>query len=371
MRNDDDAKWTRAEIFRAFLGDVRGRVERDLETFFEKQTRSGREAGALEFTRTLVASRALALRGGKRVRPAFVAIGYRIAREASGADGSELSPIAPAFVAFELLQTYLLAHDDWMDGDAERRGGPSLHAALAAEIGDGRDGEVLSVLAGDWLHAASYAALSACDVPAAARGCAVEQFAAVGRSVVRGQVEDVRRAPRTRQAVEALHRAKTGSYTIEGPLFVGLALGGIDPMSRNDEALACAVWSYADPLGLAFQLKDDLLGAFGDPAATGKPAGADLRIGKPSAVTIALWERATGEVRDILGRVLGGGAPLTDAELARVHDEAERRGVRAELAHRLDELLRACHSAVGSWSFSARSSLLLSEAARAMVERNR
>ena len=113
-------------------------------------------------------------------------------------------------------------------------------------------------------------------------------FARVQREVIIGQLIDLRGAPASAEQVESMHDLKTGSYTVRGPLAIGAILAGASAEQR------AALDRFAAPLGVAFQLRDDLLGTFGDPRATGKPAGNDVRRGKRTALVAALAEDAGG-----------------------------------------------------------------------------
>ncbi|MCK2220311.1 polyprenyl synthetase family protein [Actinomadura sp. ATCC 31491] len=231
---------------------------------------------------------AFARDGGKRLRPAFVYWGHR----AAGGTGEHLEPVLNAACAVELVHVAALLLDDVMDEAAERRGRPAAHVALAAEHrraglrGEpGRYGEsqasLLALLALAWADAALLGAgphlADALDVLTRLR---VE--------VTAGQQLDLAAtaaggADTARTRTIALY--KSAKYTIERPLHLGHAVAGGDPAARR------ALSAYALPLGEAFQLRDDVLGVFGDPGRTGKPAG-DLRQGKPNHLVAVARERS-------------------------------------------------------------------------------
>lgn len=233
----------------------------------------------------------LTRRGGKRMRAAMLALGYQ------AAGGKRRDAVMPAMLALELLQTYFLIHDDWMDGDTDRRGGPTVHMALGQRFNDAGQGDRAAILAGDWANALAHATLLECDVPPAALLQAVKCFAEMHRDVVIGQTLDVLPPPVRRATaadIERVYALKTGAYTVAGPVVVGAALAGHTALSELAYALA--------PIGVAFQLRDDWLGAFGDPAKTGKPRGSDLREGKRTPLLCMLGDVDTALTERVAAR---------------------------------------------------------------------
>lgn len=206
--------------------------------------------------------------GGKRIRPAFCIAGYL----AAGGDEAEPGIVAAA-AALEMLHVSLLVHDDILDDSAQRRGLPTVHARHTALHHDQgwqgesrRFGEGVGILAGDL--AMSYAEQLMSAAPAAAAA----PWHQLCSEVLIGQYMDLAAAAEfsADPAVSRLiARIKSGRYTIHRPLVVGAAAAG-----RGD--LAAAFAEYGEAVGEAFQLRDDLLDAFGDSADTGKPAGGDF-----------------------------------------------------------------------------------------------
>jgi geranylgeranyl diphosphate synthase, type I len=244
--------------------------------------------------------RRLVLSGGKRLRPAFCTWGY----VAAGGDGSD-QLVVDAGAALELMHAFALFHDDVMDDAATRRGEPTTHALAAAEhaaagwSGESRRfGDGVAILVGDLAFV--YAdELMAAAPPAAWRiwnelriELNVGQYLDILGSVQR--VRDVTKA-------ERICRYKSGKYTIERPLHLGAVLAAPD---RAHELLP-ALSAYGLPLGDAFQMRDDVMGAFGDAGLTGKPVGGDLVEGKPTpllARAVADASPAQLEVLDLVGR---------------------------------------------------------------------
>jgi geranylgeranyl diphosphate synthase type I len=160
--------------------------------------------------------------------------------------------------------------------------------------------------------------------------------------------------------IEAMHALKTASYSTRGPVVMGARLAGAP------EAQVATLAAFADPLGVAFQLRDDLLGTFGDPAETGKPAGNDLREGKHTAVVVeALLDPGTAEA---VGRVLGR-RDASDGDVRAAVEILESRGVRARVEGRIAELANASRAALERASLAPEGRVLLERAIGALTER--
>ena len=251
--------------------------------------------------------------GGKRLRPAFCFWGW------IGAGAEDCDEVVAAAASLELLHACALIHDDVMDGSDRRRGRPSVHrqfSALHRGAGwdaDGRAfGEAAAILVGDLCLAWSDEMLRGSGLPAGALARAAPVYDAMRTELMAGQYLDVQAQVAGDASVERalrVARYKTAKYTVERPLLLGAALGDAPP------ALARAYSGYGIPLGEAFQLRDDLLGVFGDPAATGKPAGDDLREGKRTVLIAATLDRATPAQAALLRRHLGDPA-LDEATVA-------------------------------------------------------
>jgi geranylgeranyl diphosphate synthase type I len=291
---------------------LRNRVDATLADFLATQART--LTSVSPDCHELVESVVGLMRGGKRLRPAFCYWGWR------GAGGDIGQPIVTAAAALELFQAAALIHDDLMDGSDTRRGMPAVHRRFAGLHRAGgwqgdSDGFGLAgaVLAGD-------ICLVWTDELFASSGLTVQQLAS-GRvmfnrmrtELLGGQYLDVlsQAAPegdpqaaidRARQVI----RFKSAKYTVEHPLLIGASLAGADPRLM-------AVYSeYGLALGEAFQLRDDVLGVFGDPEQTGKPAGDDLREGKRTVLVGLTLQGADPAQTDAVRRLLGN--PRLDAE---------------------------------------------------------
>jgi geranylgeranyl diphosphate synthase type I len=261
------------------------------------------------------------LSGGKRLRPVLLAWGYRAGgREVDGA-------AVRAAAALELLHTFALIQDDVMDQSTTRRGRPASHVVLAAaaEIAPERFGPSGAMLLGDLALIWADELLGACGVPPERLARGLEVYNSLRTEVTMGQYLDVLAAHSHRVTEEqalTVNRYKTASYTVQRPIQLGMALAGAPA------ELVRSVSDYAIPAGVAFQLRDDVLGAFGDPEVTGKPSGQDLLERKPTwlwARTLRLCpevERTTGvaALRDLMVR--SGALADAEAKIATLAGEA-------------------------------------------------
>lgn len=279
----------------------------------------------LDYLRDLVRA------GGKRLRPAFCYWAF----VGAGGDPASTS-VVDAGAALELLHTFALIHDDVMDGSATRRGRAAVHAHFERRHeaerlrGEGRRfGEGVAILVGDLAFVYADQLLSGAS-PQAWR-----IFDELRLEVNVGQYLDLMataRADHSGTTASRIARYKSAKYTVERPLHLGAALAGAlghlqEPLSR-----------FGVPLGDAFQLRDDLLGAFGDAAAIGKPVGDDLREGKPTALIAIAKERGDVDQVEMLLQRLGR-RDLTESDVADVRAILVETGARDEVERRVKELV--------------------------------
>ena len=293
----------------------------------------------------------LVLMGGKRLRPAFFHWAH------VGAGGEPFAPEAVnAAAAIEMLHAFALAHDDIMDASASRRGNPTVHVRFAdlhrreAWRGDpDRWGEAVAILVGDLAHVCADHLLAETSPEIA------EIWDELRLEVNVGQYLDVLAAAKG-EADEATARRileyKTGRYSVQRPLHLGAAVAG-----RHAE-LEDQLTAYGRPVGVAFQQRDDILGAFGDSEITGKPVGDDLREGKPTPLLATARRLATSaqaevlaragdlemsedELNELQGAMLATGAvDVIEAEIAQLTGEAVAALDRMTLAGDAGEALR-------------------------------
>jgi geranylgeranyl diphosphate synthase type I len=342
------------DTFGRFVARVRSEVDAYLASWLAARIEEARARGP-DVGLVADAMRSLVMRGGKRMRAVLLSAAYL------GCSGAErTAAVAGAGAALELLQAYLLAHDDWMDGDDTRRGGPSVPAMMRASLPDHSD--AASVLAGDLAAAWAQQALLEVDLPPARVVLAARELARMQDAVVSGQLLDVRSRSRSLREVEALYMLKTASYSGRGPLVMGARLAGAP------EAQVAALAAVGEPLGVAFQLRDDLLGAFGDPRATGKPGGGDLRRGKRTALVLEAMgdPRAAGALARVLGR-----ADASDVEMASAIEALEASGARERVEARIRALEQDAREALGRADLSHEGQTVLATSIAALARRER
>lgn len=318
------------ENFETLLSNVRVRLDERLAEWLGPRVGAAAQISA-EVGVAADAVRQLALRGGKRMRAALVAVGYETIAGRGDRSAEPWSVCEPAMMAVELLQTYLLIHDDWMDDDDVRRGGPAVHVLLRERLGSRTLGDAAAILAGDL--ASGYAQEALLETAAAPERAlrASRAFARIQVEVVTGQLAEMSAAarPGAQPSVETIHALKTASYTVTGPLLLGASLAGADDVQ-------CAqLERFGRPLGIAFQLRDDLLGVFGDPSATGKPVWNDIRQGKRTALVAELRGDARAEA--LLARALGV-ADAKNEDVEAVVRAMEASGARGRVEARVREL---------------------------------
>jgi geranylgeranyl diphosphate synthase type I len=246
--------------------------------------------------------------GGKRFRPAFCYWGY----VAAAGEPADEAAVLRAAGSLDLLHVSALAHDDVMDGSATRRGGPASHVVFAgAHSGAGwrGDSEVFgragAILLGDLLLMWSAEMWGSCGLGAEALERARPYLDLVRTEVTVGQYLDIVAQAAVTDPSSALDRAgrvleyKSARYTVTRPSQLGAALGG------GSSDLIEGLGRYGSPLGRAFQLRDDILGLYGDESITGKPAGDDLREGKRTLLVAHAMGLATSAAADRLDALLG------------------------------------------------------------------
>ncbi len=261
--------------------------------------------------------RALVLAGGKRIRPSFAWWGWR----AAGGEvrGGAAEATVRALVSLELLQCCALVHDDVMDRSGTRRGRPTAHEAFAARhrrsrwSGSARHyGDCTAILVGDLALAWADDALVTAGLPAAALQRAWRPWQEMRTETMAGQHLDLLATACREGSLEGALRVaalKTAAYTVERPLHLGAALAGAPA-----DVVDC-LRVFGRDIGVAFQLRDDLIGMFGDSTVTGKPVGEDLREGKRTPLMAIAIARATAAGDHAGARMLLrclSGVPVTD-----------------------------------------------------------
>ncbi|MEU5583427.1 polyprenyl synthetase family protein [Streptomyces huasconensis] len=320
------------------LGELRRQVDAALEQFLgvkAQQARSDRlPTVPLEVVRDFVFA------GGKRVRPLMCVLGWYAA-----CGQGDVSRVITAAASLELFHAFALIHDDLMDHSETRRGRPSVHLSLAAGHRDSDFGESAAILLGDLALAWSLEMYNGAGLEPGQLLAGLSVMDAMRTAVVYGQYMDLDVTPHLTDDVDralAVICYKTAKYTVEHPLHLGAALAGAGPEVRS------VLSAYALPLGEAFQLRDDLLGVFGDPTATGKPALDDLREGKRT-VLLALAVRHSDASQLATLRALVGNRYLDEEGAESLREVLAATGARARteqlIQDQRDAALRALNGA--------------------------
>lgn len=258
--------------------------------------------------------------GGKRLRPAFCWWGYAAVAEPSDPDA-----LVRAAASLDLLHVSALVHDDVMDASDTRRGLAAAHRQFEAWHADGgllgdaqAFGRAGAILLGDLLLVWSMEMFTGCGLPADAVARATPLLDTMRTEVISGQFLDVFAQAEPIGAVDLMTLVpqvvefKTSRYTVIRPLQLGAALAG------GSDAALLALGAYGSPLGRAFQFRDDVLGVFGEPEVTGKPAGDDLREGKRTVLVAHALELASDTAKERLAGLLGNAElDATDVATAR------------------------------------------------------
>ncbi|HLM04829.1 MAG TPA: polyprenyl synthetase family protein [Blastococcus sp.] len=327
---------------------VRAAVADALGEFLDRQrsTLAGMDAGLAPVVDEVCALAS----GGKRLRPLFAYWAWRGARAEGPGAGEDDAAVLRAVAALELVHASALVHDDVMDGALTRRGRPATHVGFAGRHADGAlsgDGGMFgtgaAILVGDLALVWSDELLRCSGISEAALSRARAVWDTMRTEVTAGQYLDLLRAAGGLPGPEGaltVARYKSAGYTVQRPLQLGAAIAGAGPRVVE----ACTAIGL--PLGEAFQLRDDVLGVFGDPRVTGKSADDDLREGKQTLL-VALAEEATDDAgRALLGRLLGN--PDADhADFDALRALIERTGARGLVERRITEQTELARRAIG------------------------
>jgi len=282
-----------------FLENYAKRANPLLRDFFrEQRTRFSSESEMLERIEEFC------LRGGKRLRPALVYLGYRLL------GGKDSDDIVKTSLVVELIHSFLLIHDDVMDESFLRRGKPTLHKRYEDECkkcyqkynNHARLGESLAVLAGDLSHCLALNLLHSAPFPSDRKMRVLDKLHQAIQATIFGQELDLRleaKGMSKPKDILRMYRLKTAQYTFECPLQVGVILTG---GSNKDLEL---ISSFSIPLGIAFQIQDDILGLFGDKEVTGKSVDNDIRQGKQTLLIAKALENGREKERKTIQEALG------------------------------------------------------------------
>ena len=333
------------ETYTPSLDELRNLVEGELDEFLRARAGTLPEASPMiEEISALIGA------GGKRIRPAFCYWGFRAAR------GAHCDAIVRAAASLELLHTFAIVHDDIMDGSDERRGVATVHVrhgvGVAILVGD-----LALVLADELFMTAGF------DAATTLRGFG--SYSVMREEVISGQHMDVVAANRIDVSEEHARRIavlKSGRYSIEKPLVIGAALAGAP------DGFGEGLSRFGDPLGEAFQMRDDILGTFGDRVSVGKPVDSDIREGKRH-VLYAKTRALLGDGDRSRFEELWGAADLTTEEVDTLRGLIDSSGARAEIESEIDHRWSEARSVLEKTDISPDAHSALEDLGRQAVRR--
>ena len=341
------------------ISDIVGPIDQRLGEAIQEEQKLWEEVDS-SLTDPFVSLEELVFSGGKRLRPAF----FYWAHVGSGGNpnSSDATDIA---AAIEMLHAFALAHDDVMDRSESRRGEPSiwqrfsnLHDSNRWHGNSVHFGEAVAILVGDLAH------VLADKLMAHTSPTVTKLWEDLRLEVNIGQYLDVLSGAKGKfdhSAARKILEYKTGRYSVQRPLQLGAALAG------RYEELGKVFTSFGQPVGVVFQLRDDLLGVFGNSEMTGKPTGDDLREGKPTPLMAEAFARASQQQRIILEQI-GSGA-LTENDIARIQEVVQQTGAKDAIETEITNLTEVALSVLETMTLEGNAKESLSELAHFVAYR--
>jgi geranylgeranyl diphosphate synthase, type I len=308
---------------------LRPRVDEILAAFLgDRRVASSEAAPMIDEIERVVSA------GGKRLRPAFCYWGYR------AASGTNEEAILRCAASLELLHTFAVVHDDIMDASEERRGEPAVHM---------KHGQSVAILVGDLALVLADDLFMTSGFDAADMARAFTVYSEMRQQVIAGQFLDVMASDQvliTQDRARLIAAMKSGGYSVEKPLILGATL------ARPSPHLVGALCAFGSPLGEAFQLRDDILGVFGDPADVGKPVGSDIREGKRNLLFVKTVESLEpGARQEFAAR--WGHPSLTSEDVNALSETVEASGARAAIEALIEDLRSAAVDALSDAPIAA------------------
>jgi len=289
--------------FRSQMVSFKQEIDREIGKNFDAYiTKTAKKdavvAGALAYAKEI------ALAGGKRLRPALLYHTY------VGLGGTEKTKALRVAAAIELVHLFLLVHDDIIDNGGTRHGKTTLHKKYAEKakqlFGGGANeeyGKSMAIIIGDLIYAMAVDMVATSGFKAADVGRAVSALQGIVSNTIIGQSQDIVISYRknfSEKEVLAMYENKTARYTFEGPLHLGMILAGSD-----DQKTRQALSRFALPLGIAFQIQDDIAGVFGSEKKTGKSNVSDIAEGKRTLLVVKAKRSASKAQAKAIDRILG------------------------------------------------------------------
>jgi len=295
---------------------LRNKIEKELNEFFDnKIEQAGNQKKPGEFLEMIRNIKIFTLNGGKRIRSILFCYGYLIA------GGEKKEDILKASISVELIHSYLLIHDDIIDEDDFRRHNLSMHHIYEKKYKNRfknnykkrrlkafNENEIkqfgisMAIVTGDLASSLGYEILNRSNFSTDLKIKAIKKLNQVVSNTITGEAMDVILAVRQKddsRDILKMQEYKTARYTIEGPLHLGAILAGAD------ENFLKSISKFAIPLGIAFQIQDDIIGVFESKEKTGKPAGGDIKEGKKTFLSTKAFEKADDKQLETLSGLFG------------------------------------------------------------------
>lgn len=349
------------------IGGLTQAINEALAQFFDRESQYLRSLGS-ELNPVAEALGHFLLDSGKRLRPLFATLGYL-------GTGAELTPeVIRAVASLELVHVCALIHDDVMDASDTRRGAPSIHRQFETLHEDEglqgsseQFGVATAILLGDLALIWAAKALHESGIPPESAFRCQPFYDEMRVELMAGQYLDIYEQALASESVERslrVARFKSGKYSIERPLHFGASL------SPNFSPDHVGIYSeYGLPLGEAFQLRDDLIGVFGDPVKTGKPAGDDLREGKRTVLVATTLSRASSAEREQFLKLLGR-KDLDSTQVEELREIIVHTGALAKVEEIIAEMTFKAQSALTTGGITSSAVVLLNELAVAATKRS-
>lgn len=321
----------------ATLRDFKARFDPKIAAYFDKTLADIKEEDDLVY-QAFGHVKTMTMVGGKRLRPAFMYYGYL------AAGGEDRERLLNTAVAVELVHMFLLVHDDIIDRDALRHGEPTLHERYRAWgkrylnlENPEHFGDSIALIVGDMLFALGNDIIFTSGFPEKNLYAALSRMQNIISHTVAGQARDIYieyRGEATTEEILTMYEKKTARYTVEGPLHLGMLLAGGPP------ELATELTRYALPIGIAFQIQDDILGIYGNEDRIGKPVGSDIREGKITLLVSYVFEYADRKTKEEIRALLKKGKSLTMEDVERFRTIIRETGALARAKELAEEYIR-------------------------------
>ena len=349
----------------AELEEIRAKINKQLEILFKKKIAEAEKVDsfAVEMVKAL---EDFTMRGGKRIRAAMIYYGY------TAFSDENLDEVIKACICIELIQSFFLIHDDIIDKDELRRGGPTLHKMFEEyhkknflKKSPEHFGRSIAMLIGDLAGSISNELFADINLKKENKLAAIIELNKMESIVVYGESLDILSELReefTKEDLLKVNRYKTSSYTFDSPLRIGALLAG----AKKEQIAPLA--NYAINLGMAFQLQDDILGLFGDQKLFGKPIGSDFREGKTTLLSLKTEELTKGQDIEFVKKMLGN-QDITHEEIEKLKKIVKNCGSLNYCINLMKELIQKSQASIKSLPIRSKSKEFLLKVTEYIIKR--